>query len=51
MKFWHPALQLHPGECGLFTMIWKEMVSKNLNLESIKFYTCALVGPLCKIQN
>ena len=30
------------GECGLFTMIWKEMVSKNLNLENIKFYTCTL---------
>ena len=30
------------GECGLFTMIWKEMASKNLNLENIKFYTCTL---------
>ena len=30
------------GECSLFPMIWKEMVSKNLNLENIKFYTCTL---------
>ena len=30
------------GECGLFTMISKETVSKNQNLENIKFYTCAL---------
>ena len=30
------------GECGLFTMICKEMASKNLNVENIKFYTCTL---------
>ena len=30
------------GECGLFSMIWKETVSKNLNLENIKFHTCKL---------
>ena len=53
MKFqhtWNAAIFRPPnsyilhynGECGLFTMIWKEMVSKNLNLEKIKFYTCTL---------
>ena len=39
-NFWplnsQPALQ----ECGL-CMIWKEIASKNLNLENIKFYTCS----------
>ena len=30
------------GECGLFTMIWKEMVSKIWIWKILSFYTCAL---------
>ena len=30
------------GECGLFTMIWKEMHQKIWIWKILKFYTCTL---------